>query len=186
MLLPLCLLLTGCALEPRTFMDVLLDDYGPILSSTQVDSLKLLSTESGVRTFFDQYWHEVDSTTGSPEGEARAEYLQRLEYANEHFPDRRGCGRSDRKRIYLQYGPPRSITRSEFTNFQLGTATSIRSMEIWLYLEPQRGHSFPSVGDEIYRYEMKFIFGDLTGTGNYQLLYSGNDPSDIDSRMYYH
>jgi hypothetical protein len=47
-----------------------------------------------------------------------------------------------------------------------------------------KNNSLPSHGDDIYKGEKKFIFGDMTGTGIYTILYSSEDCADIDIRMF--
>ena len=180
-------IISGCSFGPKTFKETTLDDMYPILTEEQYQALKSQNSDEEVNKFLDVCWSEIDSTSDAGKGELKAEYLKRLEYANEHYPDRRGWGRSDRKRIYLVYGPPSSIDREESTNIQLGTYSTIKSLEIWLYMTPGKNNSLPSRGDGVYnKGEKKFIFGDETGNGNFRLLYSSEDNGDIDLRMFNH
>jgi GWxTD domain-containing protein len=183
-LITLLLVGSGCGTTPRTMQEIALDDMYPYLSPAQYDSLGFITSQEGIQRFIEDFWQEVDSHSGLPPGSSKAEYVARLQYANDHFPDRRGYGRSDRKRIYMLYGPPKSITRSEFTYTHLGPLSTINAVEIWLYMEPQHVYSFPSAADDTYPSEMRFIFADLTGQGNYTLLFSGSDISDIDGRLF--
>lgn len=178
------LILTGCAVGPKTYKDITLDNMYPILSAEQYDTLKSLVSEKDVNNFLDNFWQEVDSTSGFAAGEFKSQYLERLTYANEHFPDRFGWGRSDRKKIYLLHGAPSYIEREECTNIHLDKFSTIKSLEIWLYMSPGENKSLPTRADNIYMLQKKFIFGDETGTGNYVLLYSSEDTGDIDVRMF--
>jgi|WetSurMetagenome_2_1015567.scaffolds.fasta_scaffold59814_4 GWxTD domain-containing protein len=174
----------GCATSAKSFKETTLDDLYPILSGQQYDSLKSIERDDDIRDFVEVFWHQVDSVSGVSEGASRVEFASRLVFANEHFPDRRGYGRSDRKRIYLLYGPPKTVTRKDFIDVKLDPFTTVKAVEVWHYLEPQHVYSFPSVAEQFSRSELKFVFGDLTGQGNYKLLFSGDEQSDIDSRLF--
>jgi GWxTD domain-containing protein len=182
-LFTLLFILVGCGTFPKTYRESTLDDLYPILNGGQYDSLKSLGSDEEIKQFLERFWQECDSVSSLEGGSLRAEYLQRLEYANAHFPDRPGWGRSDRKRIYLQYGPPVSVERRAFTDASLGTFSTLKSIEIWLYFGPGKNQSFPSEADGIFPGQTKFIFGDLTGSGFYSLLYSSEDRMDIDGRL---
>jgi GWxTD domain-containing protein len=177
--------LVGCGTFPKTYRESTLDDFYPILNGEQYDSLKSLASDDAIKQYLESFWQESESVSGREGGTRRAEYEQRLEYANAHFPDRPGWGRSDRKRIYLQYGPPVTVERRPYTDASLGTFSTLKSIEIWLYFEPGKNRSFPSEGDGIFPGQMKFIFGDLTGSGIYSLLYSSEDKMDIDGRLFH-
>jgi hypothetical protein len=56
-------------------------------------------------------------------------------------------------------------------------------MEVWHYNRAGKNSSLPTILDNISKGEMKFIFGDITGSGHYQILDSSEDPADIDIRM---
>ncbi|MFZ4619939.1 MAG: GWxTD domain-containing protein [Bacteroidota bacterium] len=186
--LSLCLILilvltSGCSVAPKTFKEITLDDMYPIMTEEEYHSLQSMNTDEYINLFLEQYWKERDSIPGAL---TKKEYLSRLAYANEHYPDRRVDGRSDRKKIYLQYGPPVSIMKKEFSDLKFETFSTIKSLEIWLYASPAGKSSLPTYADELYPGEKRFIFGDITGNGNYQILFSSEDGRDIDSRMYKH
>jgi len=176
--------LSGCSGTPKTVKETSLDDMYPVLTEDEYDALSSIESDEEINQFLDYFWWQKDSIAGSMGNELRNEYLQRLEYANDHFPDRRGWGRSDRKRIYLVYGPPRTIDRYEFTGIKLGRLSTIKSLEIWSYFVPGKNTSLPSAADYVEKGEMRFVFGDLTGSGFYQILFSSEDGEDIDVRMF--
>ncbi len=182
--IPALAAVSGCAIVPKSFKEKTLDDMYPILTSEQYQALDSISTDEGVKIFLEKFWKDIDTTSGVSGNEFKTEYLRRLEYANEHFPDYRGWGRSDQKRIYLIYGPPVYIERTECTGIDLGSSSIIRSMEIWTYLTPSKNYSLPSYSDDIYPGEMRFIFVDETGCGIYRILYSSENNSDIDPRTF--
>jgi GWxTD domain-containing protein len=176
--------ISGCSGVPKSFKETTLDDMYPILTDEQYLRLESTTTDEEIFQFLETFWQENDLSSNTKENEFKAEYSRRLEYANAHFPDRRGWGRSDRKRIYLIFGPPVFIERYENTNVQIGSSLPTKSIEIWLYMTPGRNSSLPSYGDDIHTGEKKFIFVDITGTGFYTILYSSEDREDIDIRMF--
>lgn len=173
------ILFSNCAGIPKSFKEKALDDMYPVLTSEQFQEMKSLTGDKEIVKFIDAYWENADANLGKN----RDEYESRLKYANEHFPDRRGWGRSDMKRIYILYGPPSYIEKKECTNIQIGSFTRIKSLEIWLYMDPENRNSFPSPLDNIYRGEMKFIFADMIGSGIYKILYSTDGNECIDARI---
>jgi GWxTD domain-containing protein len=174
-------ILFGCALTQKSFKERTLDDMYPVLTEQQYDTLKYLNGDETIQRFMNNYWNDVDTT----ENISQYEYQKRLDYANEHYPDKQGRGRSAQKKIYLLYGPPASIERSECIGIPLGIFSTIKSMEIWLYMAPGKRNSLPTKADNLYAGQMRFIFGYLEGDGMYQLLYSSENNADIDPRMYY-
>jgi len=172
----------GCSVVPKNFKETTLDDMYPILTDEQYQEMKSLNSDGELTTFLNEYWQSIDSSTS--EHECKTEYLRRLEYANKHFPDRRGWGRSDRKRIYLVYGPPDYIERYASTENRIGAFSRMKSIEIWLYMSPGKNNSFPSQGNSFDKGEKKFLFADITGVGIYKILYSSEDNEDIDIRMF--
>jgi GWxTD domain-containing protein len=183
-IIPALIAISGCASVPKSFKETTLDDMYPILTEGQYQTLDSLSNDEEIKRFLDKFWEDIDSTSGVSGKEFKTEYLRRLEYANEHFPDHQGWGRSDQKRIYLIYGPPCYVERTECTGISLGSSSIIRSMEIWTYSTPSKNHSLPSYSDDIYPGEKKFIFVDLIGCGIYQILYSSENDVDIDPRTF--
>lgn len=176
--------LSGCVSVQNEFKEKTLNDMYPILSDEQYQTMKSLNSDEEINKFIDEYWQSIDSTSNL--NEEKAEYQQRLEYANEHFPDRKGWGRSDRKRIYLIYGPPTYIERYDYTEIRLGRYSTIKAMEVWLYMTPGKNNSFPSRINNTTYGERKFIFGDVNGVGIYKILYSSEENGDIDTRMFLH
>lgn len=175
------IILLSCSVASKNFIEIKLDDMYPILNEEQYENMKSLTTEKEINSFLDDYWNNIQLTLS--ENELRSEYESRLEYANEHYPDLRGWGRSDRKRIYLIYGPPAYVEHKEFTKTQMSKSSYIQSMEIWYYMTPGK-YNFPqSLVETNSKGEKKFIFVDKTGTGNYEVLYSTEDYEYYDLRI---
>ncbi|MEJ2052510.1 MAG: GWxTD domain-containing protein [Calditrichaceae bacterium] len=166
------LITIGCSSIPKTLKEKTLDDMYLILSEKQYKKLDSLNNEDDINKFLDDFWKNLELEFGNNGIELRKEYLRRLSYANKHYPDRMGWGRSDRKRIYLIYGPPAYIDRSLFTNIPIGDLSIINELEIWEYMKPGK-----------YDSEMKFIFADFDGVGIYKIIYSSEDYGDTDMRV---
>ena len=176
--------ISGCAEIPRSFKERTLDDMYPILTQEQYHTLDSLTDDAEISKYLDKYWKDIDTTSGINSNDLKTEYSRRLEYANAHYPDYRGWGRSIQKKIYLLYGPPCFIDRYECTSIKLGFHSTIKSMEIWTYSTPGRNNSLPTYADDIHPGEMRFIFADIEGCGIYSILYSSENDGDIDPRMF--
>lgn len=175
-------LLAGCGTSPLTYAERTLNDLYPILSPIEEYRLESLSDSAAVDLFVEQFWMRADTVEESGCSISRTEYNERVAYANTHFPDR--WGRSDRKKIYLLYGPPSSVERREANNFAVGSAVPAKSLEVWLYMTGGKHNGLPAVMDDIHPGEMKFIFGDRNGAGDFRLIYSSEDSQDTDARLY--
>jgi GWxTD domain-containing protein len=173
----------GCSIPSKSLKETTLDDMSPIFTENQIEAVKSLDSDEQITKYLEDFWRQVDTLSGFRGNKIKTEYLKRLEYANAHFPDHRGWGRSDRKRIYLIYGPPHTIERTQYTEIPLGVS-SIKSIEIWLYLAPSKNTSFRSYGDDIHPGQKRFIFGDIDGSGIFTILYSSENISNIDPRFY--
>ena len=75
------------------------------------------------------------------------EYFQRVEYVNEHFSGWQPGWETDRGMIYILFGPPDEIQR---TNPSAGNSTIY---QIWNYLKVSK----------------QFVFRDQNGFGDYRL-----------------
>ena len=175
--------LSSCSLAPKTIREKMLDDIYPILTYNEYQEMSSIVSKEELIKSIEEYWENTELPNGISKDEFRAEYEARLKYANEHFPDRNGWGRSDRKRVYLIYGPPSYIERQELTNIQISKSTFLQSIEIWMYMSPGNNNSLPSQGDEIHFGEKKFIFADETGSGFYKALHSSEESEYFDARL---
>ncbi len=106
----------------------------------------------GKRDFLEEFWKKRDTDTTTPVNEFRQEYLERVRYADQYFgrPKTRGC-LTDRGRVLLTYGRPSEIERHYMD-------IDAKPYEIWYYNELEGG--------------VIFVFGDLTGFGDFQLIHS--------------
>ncbi len=69
-----------------------------------------LNSDEEREYFIGQFWERRDPTPGTPENEFKEEHYRRIAWVNEHFGGAGLVGwKSDRGRIYIQYGPPDEI-----------------------------------------------------------------------------
>jgi len=96
------------------------------------------------------FWKNLDPTPNTPYNEKEVEYYERIAYAEEHFSSGDRGWRSDRARVFVQHGPPDEIQAYpyELDSFPY---------EIWLY----------------YRNNLRFVFVDRYGFGQYILVSPG-------------
>ncbi len=93
------------------------------------------------------FWKRYDPTPNTEYNEKEHEYFERVAYADEHFAFGDKGWRSDRGRIYIKFGPPDEI---QSRPYELST----KPYEIWFY----------------YRLNLKFVFYDRYGFGEYILI----------------
>ncbi|HEX2867363.1 MAG TPA: GWxTD domain-containing protein [Ignavibacteriales bacterium] len=170
--------------RPNDFRHKVLDDMYPVLSADEYKELEMAKTDEEIRKYVDNFWGMNDPTPDTPENELREEYEKRLAFANEHFPDLRGWGRSDMKRIYLQYGEPMDVQHINWTDDVLSSGTRIKAAEIWLYPDAGKNSYYQNYFDKTFPGQKKFIFYDTIGSGVYRLAYSTEDIQDIDAILW--
>jgi len=127
-----------------------------ITTPTQQKAYQNLNFEEQKR-FILNFWN-------SKQASFRNEHFKRYQFANEHYAALGLEGwRTDRGRVYIVYGEP--------TNMEMHPADpGMRPWELWTY-EGLKGQGL-----------VMFIFGDITGFGNYELLhstYKADDRSEI-------
>jgi GWxTD domain-containing protein len=96
---------------------------------------------------FNEFWKRFDPSPGSEENELQMEYYSRIEYANQNFSSYVEGWRTDMGRIFVKYGMPDVIERQPPMMNQ-------RTYEIWEYQQ----------------HNLRLIFVDVSGFGNYRLL----------------
>lgn len=106
----------------------------------------------GKRDFLAEFWKKRDTNPETPVNEFRQDFLERMRYADQYFgrPKTRGA-LTDRGRVLLTYGRPSEIERHYMD-------IDAKPYEIWYYNELEGG--------------VIFVFGDLTGFGDFQLIHS--------------
>jgi len=133
-------------------LDDLFAKSGYIASEAEKDRYEALTTVEAKREFMYTFWKARDENPSDDKNQYFQDYLKRIGEANAKFSAGKKDGwKSDRGRVYLVYGPPSEIER--YPN-QIET----KPYEIWKYESLEGG--------------VVFVFGDLTGFNDYQLLHS--------------
>ena len=130
-----------------------------ILSNDERKELKNNNKQNKEQLFY-QIWKKRDPTPETEQNELMEEYFQRVEYVNEHFSGWQPGWETDRGKIYILFGPPDEIQR---TNPSAGNSTIY---QIWNYVKVNK----------------QFVFRDQNGFGDYRLdtclLYTSPSPRD--------
>jgi len=123
-----------------------------LATSNEINQYSILTNEEGKREFLNQFWELRDNNRNDYRNEYFLSYLKRIDESNLRYSalGREGW-KTDRGRVYLMYGDPNEIDR--YPN-----ETETRPYEIWNYHELEGG--------------VYFIFADITGFGDYQLVHS--------------
>lgn len=117
-----------------------------ILSNDERKVLKARLKEDKEQLFY-QLWKERDPTPDTEHNELMEEYFQRVGYVNEHFSGWQPGWETDRGMIYILFGPPDEIQRSN------PTAGNSAIYQIWNY----------------FKINKQFVFRDQNGFGDYRL-----------------
>ena len=117
-----------------------------ILSNDERKVLKARLKEDKEQLFY-QLWKERDPTPDTEHNELMEEHFQRVGYVNEHFSGWQSGWETDRGMIYILFGPPDEIQRSN------PTAGNSAIYQIWNY----------------FKINKQFVFRDQNGFGDYRL-----------------
>jgi GWxTD domain-containing protein len=123
-----------------------------IANNKEVEQYEGLDSLESKRKYLFEFWQRRDTNPQTAVNEFREDYLKRVKYANERYRTMNKDGyRTDRGRIVLMYGNPDQIDR--FPN-----ETNLKPYEVWAYNSIEGG--------------VVFVFGDITGFSDYELLHS--------------
>ncbi len=123
-----------------------------ISTKKEIDQYGKIDSLSGKREFLYNFWKNRESNSLGQANEFKKDYMRRAAFANQNFKVGLKEGYlTDRGRVLLSFGDPdqRDFFPSE---------SHLKPYEVWFYNSIEGGISF--------------IFGDLTGFGNYELLHS--------------
>jgi GWxTD domain-containing protein len=118
-----------------------------IASDAELKKLKSASPEEREKTYH-AFWVGKDPVPSTERNEAEEEYFSRVEYSNRHFGGIQQGWKSDRGRIYIQYGRPDEVEKHPFEIDRY-------PYEVWYYYAS--GH--------------RFVFVDQHNLGRYELLW---------------
>jgi GWxTD domain-containing protein len=123
-----------------------------VASSQEKKQWEALKSEEAKRKYLFEFWKARDLTPDTPLNEYKKEYFERVKKADKQYTNIQRKGwKTDRGRVLLLYGEPSEIER--FPN-QVDT----KPYEIWHYNDLEGG--------------VVFVFADLTGFSDYQLINS--------------
>ena len=146
------------------------NDVSYIITKDEKRAFMALTTDEERENFIENFWRRRDPDPDTEENEYREEYYERIAYANEKFASGIPGWKTDRGRIYIQWGKPDSIESHpsggsyERPYYEGGGNTSTYPFEIWFY------RHLDGVGDGI---EIEFV--DPTGTGEYRIATNANE-----------
>jgi len=151
-----------------------------ICTEEEREDLENAADDEAVVAFLNAFWEKRNPTPGAPTNEVRVEYEKRFAFVSEHL----GGSHLDRGRVYLLYGPPDEIDHNMFADLDL-ELTRVFTSEVWIYhrASSPRG-TFPTVFDDFFPGQMKFIFADLHGFGVLEQIYSTEEDEKIDARVF--
>ena len=152
------------------------EDVTYIISDEERATFKRLQTDEEREQFIEQFWLRRDPTPDSVENEFREEHYRRIAYANEHYASGIPGWKTDRGRIYIEYGPADEIDSHpsggtyERPPEEGGGTTSTFPFETWRY------RYIEDIGTDI---TIEFV--DPTMSGEYRMTM---DPSEKDALLY--
>lgn len=132
--------------------------YDDSLWSVKIDQLLYIASYEEMRKLkktprserpraWKEFWQDKDPNPSTEVNEKEEEYFERIAYCEEHFSRGDKGYRSDRARVYLQYGPPDHVECRPFDIDQ-------PAQEIWDYFERN----------------LTFVFVDRFGSGQFVLV----------------
>ena len=137
-------------------IDLALKQMKYILQNDERSMLKKKSKNDKEELFY-SLWKNRDPTPETDRNELMEEYYERVSYVNEHFDGWQPGWETDQGMIYILFGPPDEIQRTNSTSSNSSfwndgnSATSL--YQVWSY----------------YTINKQFVFRDQNGFGDYRL-----------------
>jgi len=123
-----------------------------IASKNEKDQWEKIKTVEGKRDYLFKFWNTNDIDKGISRGDFYSDYFKRVKIASSRFKNLAKEGiKTDMGRVFIMYGEPDQIER--FPNQQ-----DTKPYEIWTFEQIEGG--------------VTFIFADITGFSNYELVHS--------------
>ena len=152
------------------------EDVVYIITDEEKKTFMGLKTDDEREQFVESFWLRRDPTPDTEENEYKEEHYRRIAYANEHFASGIPGWKTDRGRIYIEYGPPDekdshpSGGTYERPYEEGGGTTSTYPFEDWRY------RYIEGIGNDI---NIEFV--DTSMSGEYHMTM---DPSEKDALLY--
>lgn len=160
----------------KAYKDWLEKDVAYIITDEERKAFKKLATDDERERFIEEFWRRRDPDPDTDENEYREEYYERIAYANEHYASGVPGWKTDRGRIYIQWGKPDEVETHPSggaynrESYEGGGSTSTYPFERWFY------RYLPGVGSGI---EIEFV--DPTGSGEYRIA---RNPDEKDALLH--
>jgi len=133
-------------------IDDLFEKSKYLATTPEIDQYNALTTEGAKREFIFNFWKARDENPSDDRNENYLNYVKRVNESDAKFSALGKQGwKTDRGRVFVMYGEPTEIQR--YPN-----ETDTKPYEIWRYESIEGG--------------VQFIFGDITGFNDYQLIHS--------------
>lgn len=126
-------------------VDMAIKQLKYIAKASEIKKLEEMFPSDKEKQFI-KFWNDNFEVPGQLVNGKMTEYYRRVEYANEHFSDSRSGWETDRGQIFIIYGHPSEIERSDIGDQN-------RPYEIWRY----------------HHLNKSFLFRDDFGFGDYKL-----------------
>ena len=139
------------------------EDVVYIITPQERKAFLSLSNDEERNAFIQEFWRRRNPNPGDPENMARIQHYERIAYANEHFSDGKPGWETDRGHIYIEWGPPNSISRHPSGGFYRrplyagGGGTATYPFQVWHY------NYLPGIGPNV-----NITFVDSCMCGDYQ------------------
>jgi GWxTD domain-containing protein len=123
-----------------------------ISTRAEIDQYEKLNNVEAKRDFLLKFWKKRDTDPSTAVNEYKNQYLERVRLSDEKYSTINRKGRkTDRGRVYILYGEPDEVDRNP-------SDIDKKPYEIWHYNSIEGG--------------VIFVFGDISGFSDYQLLHS--------------
>src|SRR5436305_1243416 len=152
------------------------EDVIYIITDEEKQAFKRLKTDEERQTFVENFWLRRDPTPDTEENEYKEKHYRRIAYANDHYASGIPGWKSDRRMIYIKYGPADEIdSHRSGGSYQRpyeegGGQTSTYPFEDWRY------RYIDGIGTNV---NIEFV--DTTMSGEYHMTM---DPSEKDALLY--
>lgn len=159
-----------------TYKTWLNQDVAYIITDQERKAFLSLSNDEERDAFIEQFWRRRNPDPDSPENAAREEHYRRIAYANEHFAAGKPGWKTDRGRIYIEWGPPDSTDSHPSGGLydrpfdEGGGTTTTFPFEVWHY------RYLPGIGENV---NIEFV--DTCQCGDYHFTM---DPSEKDALLH--
>ena len=151
-------------------------DVAYIITDQERKAFLSLSNDEERDAFIEQFWRRRNPDPDSPENTAKEEHYRRIAYANDHYAAGVPGWRTDRGRVYIEWGPPDSIDSHPSGGMyqrpfnEGGGQTTTFPFEVWHY------RYLPTLGENV---NIEFV--DTCQCGEYHFTL---DPSEKDALLH--